>query len=432
MDETNSEDRSYAGSLYLSVGVTLIARLSQVLGGGILLYLTLAAFDEKTFGLIALANALVAICIAISGLGLRDQFIKHLLSQMLSKKSINQARAIIYLMTVLNLIIFYTYFFLIERTVSEKQIIIFISLQLLTQIFVLDRYRLEAAEDFSFISITDLAIFLVSLFARSYLLIENIHIEFVFLIQSIELTLQNFVFSLRGSTKFETKIKTPVSAFQLFKDAFPLFMSTMMVLIYYRIDIIMISSMLNLEASGVYSAGTKVTEVFFILPMVFFTVLFPSIVRARSRKVTMVKREDMLKVFFPLLFWGSVIISIFLFLAIDDIWRLAFNGRYSGAPEVTRIHTWTLPFVVLGVLGSRVFIADGYNSLLFYRSLAGVGLNVIMNIPAIYFYGILGAALTTLITQIFTGIMFDFFFIKSRKIGFYKLSLIFVRGVGVR
>ena len=73
-------------------------------------------------------------------------------------------------------------------------------------------------------------------------------------------------------------------ATQLFKNAWPLIFSGMMVSIYMKIDLIMIKEMLDVKAVGIYAAAVKLCEVLYFLPVVVMSSLFPAIVEARKKQ----------------------------------------------------------------------------------------------------------------------------------------------------
>ncbi|MFT4304765.1 MAG: flippase, partial [Candidatus Woesearchaeota archaeon] len=70
---------------------------------------------------------------------------------------------------------------------------------------------------------------------------------------------------------------------ELLKDSWPLILSGIAVMIYMRIDQIMIGSMLSDQAVGIYSAAVKLSETWYFLPMIITASVFPAILNARKK-----------------------------------------------------------------------------------------------------------------------------------------------------
>ena len=66
----------------------------------------------------------------------------------------------------------------------------------------------------------------------------------------------------------------------LFRDSWPLIFSSMVIMIYMRIDQIMLREMLGDNSVGVYSAAVRLAEVWYFIPMAVVPSVFPSIVEA--------------------------------------------------------------------------------------------------------------------------------------------------------
>jgi O-antigen/teichoic acid export membrane protein len=86
------------------------------------------------------------------------------------------------------------------------------------------------------------------------------------------------------------------------------------------------------------------------------------------------------------------------------------------ASTVLSIHIWAGVFVFLGVASSNYLIAENLTKITFYRTLAGVTVNIFLNLILVPFYGIMGAAFATLVSQFVSAFFSNLFFKKSRII----------------
>ena len=61
------------------------------------------------------------------------------------------------------------------------------------------------------------------------------------------------------------------------KDSWPLLLSGLVVMVYMRIDQIMIKNMINDEAVGYYSSAVRLCEAWYFIPVTLCNSLFPAI-----------------------------------------------------------------------------------------------------------------------------------------------------------
>ncbi len=72
------------------------------------------------------------------------------------------------------------------------------------------------------------------------------------------------------------------SATALLRDSWPLVLSGIVIMIYMRIDQVMIQNMLGSEATGIYSAAVRISEAWYFIPMVITSSLFPAIINSKK------------------------------------------------------------------------------------------------------------------------------------------------------
>ena len=77
--------------------------------------------------------------------------------------------------------------------------------------------------------------------------------------------------------RFEKDLAT-----QLLRDSWPLILSGLAVMVYMRIDQIMIKEMLDNEALGNYAAAVRFSEVWYFIPTAICSSLFPAIINAKK------------------------------------------------------------------------------------------------------------------------------------------------------
>lgn len=182
----------------------------------------------------------------------------------------------------------------------------------------------------------------------------------------------------------------------LLRDSWPLALSGLMIMIYMRIDQIMIKEMIDAKALGCYAAAVRLSEAWYFFPMTITASIFPAIMNAR--KMGSGIYYERLQKLFDLMFWSALAVALpTTFLAEYGI-TLLYGENYIPAAGVLRIHIWAGIFVFLGVAVSKYLLAENLVLVSFGQATGGCISNIILNILFIPSYGIEGAAWATLIS----------------------------------
>lgn len=201
---------------------------------------------------------------------------------------------------------------------------------------------------------------------------------------------------------------------EMLKDSWPLMLAGASVAIYSRIDQVMIGHYINNEAVGLYSIAAKLSEVWYFVPMIIVSSLFPAIVNAKS--VSRELYEKRLKHLYRLMIILSVGIALPAAMFANFIIRAIFGVAYLGAVGILQIYVWSGVSVFLGVAIGQYLIAENFTKINFSMTFLGMISNVLLNIVLIPRYGVIGAASATLISYSLATFSV-LFFKKSRPQG---------------
>jgi O-antigen/teichoic acid export membrane protein len=215
--------------------------------------------------------------------------------------------------------------------------------------------------------------------------------------------------------RFEFKI-----AKQLLIDSFPLILSGMAISIYMKIDQIMIKEMLNNKAVGNYAAAVKISEAWYFISVIISNSLFPAIINAKKLNENLYY-ERLQKLYF-LMVWIAICIALFMTFFSNCLINLLYGDLYNKSADVLKIHIWAGIFIFLLNASGKFLILEHLSKHAFYRNISGALINILLNLILIKYYGILGAALATLISYMFSGLLYDFFDKKLRKNFYLKLN----------
>ena len=227
------------------------------------------------------------------------------------------------------------------------------------------------------------------------------------------------MFNLRGPNI--TQLQASIGrAKTLLKDSWPLLLSGIAVMVYMKIDQIMLGLMIGDEAVGIYSAAVRISEVWYFIPMVIVASVFPAIIEAKKRcEVIYYARLQKL---YDLMSVISVLVALPMMFLSGPLINLLFGSSFVDAGTVLAIHIWAGIFVFLGVASGKWFVNENLQKLAFHRTVYGAIANVIFNLLLIPKLGVIGAAVALVISQAIASLFSDGFQKATRQLFFMKLS----------
>ena len=205
----------------------------------------------------------------------------------------------------------------------------------------------------------------------------------------------------------------------LARNSWPLALSGVAIMVYMKVDQLMIGHLLDDSNVGIYSAAVSISEVWYFVPIVIASSLFPSIVTARETDAASTKhRFQRLFDLMVLLSFGIAIPMTFL---SDWLIITLFGASYQDAGTVLTIHIWASIFVFVGVASERWFVNENRQILSMQRTMLGAIVNIALNIVMIPTYGIAGAAAATVISQSVAAFFYDALRVETRPLFLMKV-----------
>ncbi len=202
----------------------------------------------------------------------------------------------------------------------------------------------------------------------------------------------------------------------ILETAWPFGLMGMMGAIMLNTDIVMLGSMRTPSDVGYYSAAQKIILLLYIAPSLLASSTFPAL--SRFAKINTTAANQILRKSIKIMLLIAFPISILGIILANTILTILFSSAYSEATVTFQILLLSLIFVFPGtLLGNALFAYDAQKYFLRFVIISTV-LNASLNYPLIKSFGIEGAALSTVITQLITNTLL---FIKVRKITGLKI-----------
>ena len=272
-----------------------------------------------------------------------------------------------------------------------------------------------------FVSICKLPQLLISSMIKLYLIyIQADLFWFVLVILVDQLTLAVALFFAYRYQRFGSFYRhfDRIIAKKLLSDSWPQIVSGFAIMIYIRIDQVMVKEMLGNKETGFYTAAIRLSEVWYFVPMVISQSLFPAIVSAKKTSDALYSVR--LRRLYSLVVFMAIGVALPTTFLSDWLVTLLYGSAYKDAGNVLMIHIWAGVFVSLGVVGSRWLINENLQHIMLYRTISGAILNIVLSYILIPIFGIIGAASATLISILFASYLLDYFDKNTRGMFYQK------------
>lgn len=213
-------------------------------------------------------------------------------------------------------------------------------------------------------------------------------------------------------------------AVSLLKEAFPLLLSGAAVVVYQRIDQVMIKEMLDNSAVGYFSVATKFADFLLFIPLIMAQTISPMLVVIKENNHEDYRQKA--QCYVDAVTWISILLSLFTSIFSFYLIRYTFGFEYISAVPVLQILSFKAILSALQNSSGQLIIVDGKQRLAVLRNILGLVMCVVGNYVLIPRFGIVGSAWATLITLSFTGVFGNliirpfrvYFFMQLRSICF--------------
>lgn len=369
----------------------------------------------ELFGRFSYVMALLALVSVVTRMGLDPVVVRNVVNDKLhgdryitAALSIRLIASAIILIPVVFVALFY----------DSNETFIFLSIVmsgLLFQSFDVFAFYYEAHVQSKLISICKIIQLILSAALKFYLVIEDFDLLYFFmsvLIDALLLCLLYIYLYFKYSnyslcwSDFEINVKS------MLRDTWPLMVTGLSLILFSQTDKIMINHLIGEYEVGIYSAGARFSEAMSFIPAVLAAALFPAILNARSSDLNLYNSR--LKKFYFLMTWMGIIL-MFALIAMSSFLMKLYGDKYSDGQIILMIHSISLIFVFQWTARGRWVIAENLQKLTFYYIAFGAVLNFFLNYYLIGIFGIVGAAVSTVVSQFLIALILPLFFKPMRE-----------------
>jgi len=198
------------------------------------------------------------------------------------------------------------------------------------------------------------------------------------------------------------------------QDSYHYVLSGMMVAIYGQMDKIMIGKMMTDVDVGLYSTATAISGMWIFVPMAIIQSFRPSIIEMHRTGHLDLYKKKLLQLY-SIIIWLCVIVSVCVCIFAPLAIRILYGSAYIGAITSLRISIWLETFAMIGTARGIWILCENKSRYVKYYLMIGCCVNLALNAILIPLWGIEGAAVATLVTQICTSLVAPLLFKATRE-----------------
>lgn len=193
----------------------------------------------------------------------------------------------------------------------------------------------------------------------------------------------------------------------IFMHALPLLSAGILTILFQRIDLLMIGSIISKSTCGQYSIATIFLAVVIFVPVMIRQTVYPILVQSYKTNQTQFNRQ--ISLLFNATFWYAVIISIVGYFTLPILLKFIYGKEFETAASLSQIVVWQIPFLTMAITSDQWIILKNLQRKAPIRHASGLLVNITLNCILIPSIGEIGAAISSIFAYLFSGYICNFF-----------------------
>jgi len=315
-------------------------------------------------------------------------------------------------------------FSLLYETDTLIQLVIFIfSFQMFSNAFYSFTFYFQAKVISRYNVMAESIAFIISSAAKIYFILNEMPIEYIAIAYLIDYLLKAilkiYFYQFINKTLFSIRFKLSIAKAFL-KDSWVIGATLFLAMVQNRIDQLMIKNMIGTSELGIYALSADLPSYVLLLPTVLINSLMPYFVDLKKNNPKFYNRR-----FIQILSassWASVFVCLIGILIGEQAIKIIYAGKFEGAYQPFILNVWKILFVVQMLFINIWLVIENKQQYQLYTNSIGTVFNIIFNFIMITHYGIIGAAISTIMTMIVVTWISPFGFNEIRAIGTITLK----------
>lgn len=384
----------------------IACRVVQAVFALIINMLTARYLGPSNFGLITYASSLVAFVLPVMQLGFSNILVQEVVNNPGREGKTLGTSMFLSFCSSICCIIGITVFAFIANHDEPVTIMVCLlySFILIFQALDLMQYWFQAKYLSKYTSVISLCAYLVVSAYKIYLLVTEKSVYWFAISNAFDFALISIssivIYHKLGGQKLSFSKELGKEMFNRSKHYI---LSSMMVTVFAQTDKIMIKLMIDETATGYYGAAVACAGMSSFVITAIIDSFRPSIFE--GQKISEDVFENRLTILYSIIIYISLVQSIVMTILARLIIYILYGTAYAPAVGALQIVVWYTTFSYMGAVRNIWILANNKQHYLWRINLLGAAANIVINAILIPLIGIYGAAVASLITQIFTNVI---------------------------
>ncbi len=390
----------------VALGATLISQVILV-----------RALGSAGFGELSYLLALSSLLLPVAQMGLAGLVVRAILEPGSNERAVLQSAMWLRLVgSCIALLAGFSYWIWLEPQPDSRAIFLLLCMSQIALVAGVVEFRFQARMDAARFATIRMCVVVCAALAKIIVATWSGDVAWVvtiFALENIALGIGYF-FAYRSATGHQLKPQRDPEWTDWFQQRAPwLFLSGVAEVLYLKIDVVMLEWLRGSAETGVYSAAARLSEVWYLVPVVIVATIFPTLMSERDNTA---RWNQHLQMTLDGLVAIALAIAILIQMLAPMLVALLFGEAFAAAASILALHIWAAIFVFMRALFSRWLIAE--DLLKFSLLTHGIGAitNILLNLWLIPIHGGLGAAAATVISYAAAGWLSLFVHHRTRPI----------------
>lgn len=398
------KNRVASNALWIIAGRVIQSLLALIVGTQTARYL-----GPSNYGLISYAASIVAFVVPIMNLGFSNVLVQEITNYPEEEGKIFGTAILLSFFSAIACIVgvsVYTFVVDVNQSITNAVVILY-SIMLIFQAFELIQYWFQAKLLSKYMSIVSLIAYSLVSAYKIFLLAKGANVYFFAVSNSLDYFLIAIalyvIYKKLGGQRFSFSREV---ASRMFNNSKHYIVSSLMVTIFAQTDRIMLKLMINESTVGYYSAAVTCAGLSSFVFAAIIDSMRPSIF-AHKKNGNTERYEISLARTYCMVIYLALAQSIVMTILAHYIIGILYGAEYSPSINALRIIVWYTTFSYMGSVRNVWILGENKQRYLWILNFGGAIANICLNALLIPIWGIYGASLASLITQIFTNIFMN-------------------------